>query len=372
MAGTLFTYGANATASPSFFQGVDTIAYSPLDYTSPVTLTLSEAGTVDLTTQLQGRGVTLTAAAAGNAVTTSDGDDTVTGGLGVDTLDGGAGNDTIYAAPPGSDEAASDTLIGGAGNDTLVDYLGATTNMSGGAGNDTIRLGGPQNQVGPSISGIIDGGADLDRLEPVAAGSSAHVAPLRLQNLVISNVEVLDASAGVIATASQYQGFQSLVNAAGRTLTLATAGSVQLGTQLAGQGVTFVGSTGNDRISLSGGADRIEAGEGDDTLIGLGGADQLLGGIGRDTVDYSGSLAAVTVNLALGTGSGGDAEGDTYGSIEAAIGSDFDDTFVATAAPETFDGGAGSDTVSYEYSTAAVTIDLATHSISGGYATGIR
>ena len=44
---------------------------------------------------------------------------------------------------------------------------------------------------------------------------------------------------------------------------------------------------------------------------GRGGADTLIGGAGTDFADYSASLTGVDVNLATGTGLGGDAQGDT-------------------------------------------------------------
>jgi len=56
-------------------------------------------------------------------------------------------------------------------------------------------------------------------------------------------------------------------------------------------------------------------------LAGLGGADVLDGGGRVDTATYVASASGVTVNLTTGTGSGGDAEGDTLVRIESLIGS---------------------------------------------------
>ncbi|WP_454017901.1 hypothetical protein [Azospirillum sp. Marseille-Q6669] len=71
----------------------------------------------------------------------------------------------------------------------------------------------------------------------------------------------------------------------------------------------LLGSDGNDRLTGDAGGNRIDGRAGNDTLAGLGGADTLIGGAGTDTADYSASTAAVTVDLATGTGLGGDAEG---------------------------------------------------------------
>src|SRR3546814_2851128 len=55
-------------------------------------------------------------------------------------------------------------------------------------------------------------------------------------------------------------------------------------------------------------------------------SDILTGGNGTDTAIYSGSPAGVDVNLASGTGHGGDAEGDTLTGVENVTGSNFNDT----------------------------------------------
>lgn len=113
-------------------------------------------------------------------------------------------------------------------------------------------------------------------------------------------------------------------------------------------------STGDDSLSGGAGNDSLYGGEGLDTLEGGTGADHLEGGAGQDTADYSASSAAVTVDLAAGTGVGGDAQGDTLVGVDGIIGSDHDDTLlgyngqsltgdVATDYTNIFDGGAGDD-----------------------------
>ncbi|WP_442579972.1 calcium-binding protein [Mesorhizobium sp. ASY16-5R] len=103
---------------------------------------------------------------------------------------------------------------------------------------------------------------------------------------------------------------------------------------------TFNGTAGKDTLPgllgiLTGlGDDEINGlgGAGNDVLIGGGGADSLQGGAGTtDTADHSGSAAPVTVNLTTGTGSGGDAQGDTLTGIERLIGSAGDDALTGSA-----------------------------------------
>jgi Ca2+-binding RTX toxin-like protein len=88
-------------------------------------------------------------------------------------------------------------------------------------------------------------------------------------------------------------------------------------------------------------------------------------------VNYSASTAGITVNLITGTGSaGGDAQGDILSGIENIVGSGFSDTITGSAAVNVIDGGAGTDTLSYAGSAAAVTVNLSTGTGSGGNADG--
>src|SRR5689334_23050124 len=112
----------------------------------------------------------------------------------------------------------------------------------------------------------------------------------------------------------------------------------------------ITGTPGGEPLLGTESADVIDGLGGDDLLLGLDGADllsggedndQLEGGIGADTLDggsgfdyarYRYAAGAVIVDL-VNTGlSTGDAQGDTYVSIEGLIGSLFDDTLAGDAA----------------------------------------
>ena len=54
-------------------------------------------------------------------------------------------------------------------------------------------------------------------------------------------------------------------------------------------------------------------------------------------------MMAVMVDLAAGTGMGGDAEGDTLDDIENVTGSNNDDTLYGDARKNVLDGGEGAD-----------------------------
>jgi Ca2+-binding RTX toxin-like protein len=103
------------------------------------------------------------------------------------------------------------------------------------------------------------------------------------------------------------------------------------------------GGAGDDVIDGGAGNDKMAGQDGNDTFSGGAGADYMDGGAGVDTVDYGASAALVVVNLNTGTGSGGDAAGDTLLEIENLVGSQYNDTLIGNAGANRLSGGAGND-----------------------------
>jgi Ca2+-binding RTX toxin-like protein len=104
-------------------------------------------------------------------------------------------------------------------------------------------------------------------------------------------------------------------------------------------GVTF----GDDIIYGYGGNDSIHGLGGDDYIVGGTGADALNGGIGSDTASYFTSTAGIVASLSAGAGVGGDAEGDTYTSIENLVGTSHDDALVGDDGDNSLSGLSGDD-----------------------------
>ncbi len=252
--------------------------------------------------------------------------------LGIHSIIGSSYSDTLKADDSG------DTLDGGAGDDRLI----------GGSGNDILRGGdGNDTLVGSVGADVMDGGAGINSVD--YSGSNAGVS--------------VDLSAGV--TSGGYAEGDTLINI--RNVTGSNFED------------TIIGDGGDNVLTGGGGNDVLRGGAGNDTLIGGAGADVLDGGGGIDTVDYSGSFAGVDVNLAAGTASGGDAQGDTLIGIENMIGSYHDDVLtgdagdnvlVGGAGADQLDGGGGFNTADYSTSSAAVTVNLATGNGAGGDAEG--
>lgn len=113
------------------------------------------------------------------------------------------------------------------------------------------------------------------------------------------------------------------------------------------------GGAGRDRLNGRNGDDVLSGGAGNDILVGGGGADINSGGAGdRDAVDFSRSKSAIALDLELGEGWLGDAEGDTFIDIEFIYGTAFDDEItgdtninrlIGNAGNDMIDGGGGND-----------------------------
>ncbi len=130
--------------------------------------------------------------------------------------------------------------------------------------------------------------------------------------------------------------------------------------------VTYIGPGGAGWLRGNSGDNVITGGSGNDILDGGNGADELIGGAGYDTAKYT---TRVTIDLKTGMGTGY-ALGDTFSSIEHILGSDYDDTFISGSEAIDLDGGAGHDTVDYSTSSAGITVDLNAGTGSGGDAEG--
>ncbi|MEO7240633.1 MAG: calcium-binding protein, partial [Sphingomicrobium sp.] len=394
----------------------------------------------------------LTGGGAGDTLRGAGGDDDLRGGGGGDVLLGGAGNDVLNGG------AGGDTLIGGAGFD-IASYVDAgqsvTVSLAGGApmggaagdrlfeieglagsafadtltgdsganwlignaGDDTLRGGAGNDLItGGKGADIIDGGAGFDIADysssgvavvvdlgtgTGSAGDAAGDQLTGIEQLIGSgfadsltggggnDVLVGGAGADILNGAGGINTADYSASADGVNVDLAAgtgSGGDAAGDQLSGI-ENVIGSAFADIIAGDQGGNVLIGGAGDDQLSGNGGNDRLVGGVGADsiaggagidTADYSLSAAAVQVDLALGTGVGGDAQGDQLGGIENLIGSTFgdllvgdgsanalsggagDDRLIGGAGADLLDGGIGTDIADYSASGSAITLNAAT------------
>jgi Ca2+-binding RTX toxin-like protein len=290
------------------------------------------------------------------------GDDRLYGYGGTDTLDGGADNDTLIGF------GGADTLIGGSGSDTASyasSGVGVTVDLGTGTGTggdaQADSLSGIESLIGSAQADMLTGDGNDNGLDG-GGGADTLIGGVGNDSYVVDNV-------GDVVTENTDEGIDE-VRTSLASYSLAAVANVEklIGTAASGQTLT-----GDERDNT------IIGGIGNDALAGGAGADTLIGGSGSDTASYALSSAGVTVDLATGAGTGGDAQGDSLSGIENLIGSIHTDILTGDANANTLEGGAGadtligggsSDTASYASSSAGVTVSLALAAGIGGDALG--
>ncbi|WP_208347871.1 calcium-binding protein [Pseudaestuariivita rosea] len=319
--------------------------------------------------------------AEGDLAAGLDGDDMIFGAGGTDFLYGNQGNDFLYG------QNGDDNLEGGIDNDLL---RGDDDNdiLNGGQGSDTLA-GGSGIDVAVYLTGsdgVINGGVDIflnsdfdsdqagiegDRVFFASEEDGSVDTLVSIERIVGSNesdtvylqgnfsqiVDILGGSSREV----QIDGQENIdivtlpddttpgldtIDISGLTarvqvdLASATGGPGQIAS--GGTSITIdnfeavVGSAQGDILNGNDEANLFEGGKGADIIDGRDGV---------DLVYFDGSLGGVTVDLAAGTGSRGEAAGDRYTNIEGAVGTDHNDVFIASGAGiQYFAGGAGNDT----------------------------
>ncbi|MGO4126561.1 calcium-binding protein [Inquilinus sp. YAF38] len=240
-----------------------------------------------------------------------DGGDHIYGQAGDDRIDGGGGKDYLTG------ENGSDTIFGGSETDHLVGASG-DDHLDGGAGQDYIEGG-----VGADV---MDGG-DSSTLNYLSYRNSLAGVTIDLAT---------HAASGGEATGDRFVNFQNIDGSAyGDTLTGNSSTNM------------LYGGAGNDTLSSGADYDYLYGQDGNDVMRGGPGAtyagDTFDGGNGIDAVTYTDSNVGVTVNLATGKGSGGDAANDVYTSVENVNGSAGHDNLVGNGGANVLDGWAGAD-----------------------------
>jgi glucose/arabinose dehydrogenase len=259
------------------------------------------------------QGDTLRGLAGNDMLFGGSGNDTLAGGADADMLFGGPGTDTAdYSASPAA--VTLNLLTGlGSGSDAQGDILTGIENIIGSAFDDTLTGDtGPNVLAGGPGADALTGHGGIDTAD--YSSSSAGV-----------NVTLGGSGTGGDAQGDTLSGIENII------------GSALVD--------TLTGDTNANTLTGGSGADTLNGGGNNDTLIGGPGGDTLNGGTETDTADYSSSSLGVTVNLQTNTGSNGDAQGDTFNSIENIIGSAFGDMLTGDSGANAFNAGNGDDTL---------------------------
>ncbi|WP_067517692.1 calcium-binding protein [Endozoicomonas ascidiicola] len=254
----------------------------------------------------------------------------------IENLTGSSLNDTLTGS------SGNNVLEGADGDDRLIGTNG-TDELDGGDGNDTADYSDLNVSVTAELADSTNGGLST-------GGTASHTG-----------------SSDTLIDIENLTGSRVADNLTGNNLNNILSGQAgnDIINGMAGND-TLLGDTGEDTLSGGAGDDTINGGSENDTLIGGAGADSMDGGTGIDTADYSALEVgdtgvviqlndATTEVLNDGTGSR-----DELTNIEQIIGSRHDDTFSGNSQNNDFDGGDGTDTVSFNRTeiTTGVTANL--------------
>jgi Ca2+-binding RTX toxin-like protein len=331
----------------------------------------------------------------GDTINAGDGADTVCGGDGDDTIRPGTGNDADavfggFGGAPPVDSGTNDTisysdLTAGLTSASLAS-LPTSTATGADAGTDT--LAGFENLVGTNFAdgtsspylfgnsgaNTIDGGTGNDRINGNTGDDTLTGG---------ADTDTLD--------------FFRIAQPVGVTASLAAGTSNSPG----GEGTdtlngfeNVIGTVQPDTLTGDNGPNVMDGQSGDDTLVGLLGNDAFAGGLNVDTVSFAGVATGVTASLSAGavTAVGQGNDGPPSSGIENLTGSSEADSLTgegtanvlsgeggddilhdgsstnALAQADTFNGGSGTDRVSYSSKGAVepVTVNLTGTTDNGG------
>ena len=297
----------------------------------------------------------LQGAADNDVISGLGGADQIAGHGGDDILDGGDADDMLFGDSwrPGQTAGGADTLIGGAGNDYLVGGRG-NDSLDGGSGDDFLAGGvmsGGDSRFIPSFPF----GLEVDHTAPIAADTYIGGAGNDTALLVYSstNQSVVIDNSNTEAVNTILVGGQAYGSITGVETLQVYGGSAA---------DTLTGGAGADQLTGNAGDDVLTGGAGDDILSGGAGADRLNGGTGLDVADYSTATSGVSINLdAQGVAVvGGGAAGDVLTGIEGLTGSVFSDTLLGNGAAnilidlqagdDVIEGRGGDDVIGIDHS----------------------
>jgi len=262
----------------------------------------------------------------------------ISGGAADDVIKGFGGNDSLWGA------LGHDLVLGGEGDDLISDDKDGGDTLVGGPGFDTFG----------AFYGTFFGGGPGAIAFTFVVGSS-FVSPTGSQASGFERIDMTGSDFDDTITGGWngdglrgWQGNDRLDGARGDDVLIGDNGAD-----------TLMGGKGEDALRGGGGEDQLYGGDGDDTItggnisdvfqandtmVGGRGADTFRTGPQRTTIDYQTSREGIYLNLDLGIGYGGDAQGDRVlhgpGGVAHIIGSGFADYLIGGFE---LDGGAGDD-----------------------------
>ncbi|MBF8177102.1 beta strand repeat-containing protein [Herminiimonas contaminans] len=353
----------------------DATTADDLNYANPVTgesaLVLPAQGVAHVVRAGDNAGTTIYGSNANDSLYGGTGNDTLYGGKGNTYFEGGAGNDTIVGGVNGGVVPNINTV--GYTNSTSGVRVDLNTGIAqdGFGGTDTLHniqkvIGSTHDDtfiVGANTKGVDGGTAGNDTIDFSASNAAVTVNLTTgtgtggyAQNVTFTNIENV--------VGSNYNDTFVGSNVANKfdggggahNLVNYSGDTADLTIDLLTPGAAGIGGSAAGDTYVN--IQDVTGGSGNDTFVASLAANNFDGGGGTNTVSYAGSATGVKVDFYRGEGTGGTADGDTYKNIQSVIGSSFDDIFTADPNSVKFDGGAGGfDTVSYDRSLSGIIVD---------------
>lgn len=311
-----------------------------------------------------GFGDTLDGTADNDRILGLNGDDRLSGFAGDDELEGGSDDDRLDGG------SGRNILRGGSGDDSFINSSGDDT-IEGGTGHDIVIFDYITNDSQPGLAARVNYRIDLLSGSGFFSDDLPGGTFFTLGNDIYSGIEEFrfehsePAGSGSQNDVFFDSNFSHILRLGG-------------GNDFAdgrGGSDTIFGDSGNDRLTGGTDNDQLFGGTGSDSLTGGSGADVLNGGSGVDTANYDLS-SGVDIDLTRSTQLGGDAQGDSFVSIETIFGSRVsdqirggagddllfgglgNDVLEGRAGADTLNGGGNADTASYASSQVGVSVQL--------------
>ncbi|NEQ69760.1 MAG: calcium-binding protein [Symploca sp. SIO2D2] len=294
------------------------------------------------------------------------GNDLLNGDDGSDNLDGGAGNDQLFGGN------GSDTLFGREGNDNLNGGTG-TDYFDGGEGRDTVDFENEEFAITADLSQNFATYID-------DAGEKVVEALINIENLrgtAFDDTLIGDDGNNVLFGNG---GTDYLDGGEGFDSVSFTLEKFAINADLSQNRATYIDDAGVEVVetllnieSLIGSAfdDRLIGDDGNNWLRGNGGVDYFDGGDGVDLVNFFNEKFGITADLsqerATYTNDAGVEIVETLINIENLVGTALDDILIGddgnnwfrgNTGQDYFDGGAGVDTVGFDFEPFAITANL--------------
>jgi RTX calcium-binding nonapeptide repeat (4 copies)/Cadherin-like domain len=279
---------------------------------------------------------TLTGGDGKDVINGGNGNDTLYGGAGDDVLSGGSGNDRLFG------NAGNDSLNGGSGRDWLYDGFGIDK-VNGGSGNDTvIAEADSQNDDFDGGTGVdklsyalatksvtidvakgtvtgADSGTDAHKHFEIFQGGKANDKFIAALNPEPANI-----------TSSNAGGTPTLAtdpSPTARSETVSTPTLAQdVGTNFNpdARAQTATSPMGEDTAVSFDPATRAQTA----TAVVVG--NTYIGGAGVNTLDYSAAKTTITIDMSHGTATGVQLNGDYFEQMQNFVTGSGDDHFIAT------------------------------------------